>query len=109
MNAGQPVPVLMGDADHFKHISDTHGHLVGDDVLIKMGQTLAGELRRLDLLARYGGEEFAVLLPNVTNTDAPQQSDCGTRSNIIRRTPHVVCCRISRCRSVWQQHLLIRH
>lgn len=70
MNMGQPVAVLMIDADRFKRINDTHGHLVGDEVLIHMGRTLAGGLRPLDLLARYGGEEFAALLPNLTNTDA---------------------------------------
>ena len=70
MSAGQPVSALMFDADRFKRVNDTHGHLVGDEVLIHVGQTLASGLRPLDLLARYGGEEFAALLPNVTNTDA---------------------------------------
>ena len=70
MSAGQPVSLLMFDADRFKRVNDTHGHLVGDEVLIHLGRTLAGGLRPLDLLARYGGEEFAALLPNVTNGDA---------------------------------------
>lgn len=70
MSAGQPVSLLMIDADRFKGINDTHGHLVGDEVLIHMGRTLASGLRPVDLLARYGGEEFAALLPNMTSADA---------------------------------------
>ena len=53
----------MIDADHFKHVNDTHGHIVGDEVLVQIGRTLAAGLRPQDLLARYGGEEFAVLPP----------------------------------------------
>lgn len=66
MASGQTVSVLMFDADYFKRINDTHGHLVGDEVLVHLGQTLAAGLRPLDLLARYGGEEFVAMLPNVT-------------------------------------------
>ena len=69
-SAGQPVSVLMFDADWFKRVNDTHGHLVGDEVLIHLGRTLAAGLRPMDLLARYGGEEFAAMLPNVTTDDA---------------------------------------
>ncbi|WP_290870237.1 GGDEF domain-containing protein [Aquabacterium sp.] len=57
------IAVLMVDADHFKAINDRHGHLVGDDVLRHLTQTLRDNLRVDALLARYGGEEFTVLLP----------------------------------------------
>lgn len=73
--SGQPVSVLMIDADHFKHVNDTHGHLVGDEVLVHIGRTLATGLRPQDLLARYGGEEFAVLLPNVPHSEALTAAD----------------------------------
>ena len=63
LRSDQPVSVLMIDADHFKHVNDTHGHIVGDEVLVQIGRTLAAGLRPQDLLARYGGEEFAVLPP----------------------------------------------
>ncbi|MBK1691779.1 sensor domain-containing diguanylate cyclase [Ectothiorhodospira mobilis] len=60
---GDPLSVLLIDADDFKRINDTHGHPVGDQVLIRLGQALADSVRRGDTLCRYGGEEFVALLP----------------------------------------------
>ncbi len=57
------VAVLAIDFDHFKRVNDTHGHAVGDRVLIAAVDRMAGQLRPTDVLARIGGEEFAVLLP----------------------------------------------
>ena len=65
----QPVSLLMVDVDHFKRLNDTHGHLVGDDVLKRLARILRRQVRPQDLVARYGGEEFAVLLPS-TDVDA---------------------------------------
>jgi len=66
----RPLSILMFDLDHFKRINDTHGHAVGDSVLIGLcGQ--AGEiLRSEDVLARLGGEEFAVILPEIDRQTA---------------------------------------
>ncbi len=65
---GKPLSVIMADVDHFKRVNDTHGHPVGDRVLIAVAQALGGRLRPRDLVARYGGEEFVLVLPE---TDAP--------------------------------------
>lgn len=56
--------VLVIDADHFKMINDTFGHVAGDEVLRKLANVLQKYCRRnLDILARFGGEEFVMLLP----------------------------------------------
>ena len=60
----QPVSLLMVDVDNFKRLNDSHGHLVGDDVLKRLARILRRQVRPHDLVARYGGEEFAVMLPN---------------------------------------------
>ena len=61
--------LLLLDADHFKQVNDTHGHAIGDAVLVELARRLRVELAAGELLARWGGEEFAVLLRDVT-TDA---------------------------------------
>ena len=62
--SGEPALLLMMDIDHFKNINDTHGHLVGDQVLQAVAKCLSRCIRPMDSVARYGGEEFAVVLPN---------------------------------------------
>lgn len=63
---GRTLSVLMVDVDHFKHINDTHGHAVGDDVLRHLARTLGATLRARDHLGRLGGEEFLVVLPDTS-------------------------------------------
>lgn len=62
--SGESILLLLLDIDHFKQINDTHGHLIGDQVLKAVGHCLAGCVRPMDTVARYGGEEFAMILPN---------------------------------------------
>lgn len=54
--------LMFVDADRFKAINDTHGHAVGDRVLVEIGRRLQRSLRESDLVARLGGDEFAILL-----------------------------------------------
>ena len=51
------------DVDHFKYVNDTHGHNVGDELIMRVAEVLRERLRDTDVLARLGGDEFAVLLP----------------------------------------------
>lgn len=63
---GGDVCLLMIDVDHFKKFNDKFGHLLGDEVLKKVGRGILDSVKGKDFVARYGGEEFAVLLPNTT-------------------------------------------
>jgi len=66
-----PLSLIMMDVDYFKLYNDHYGHLVGDDCLRQVAQTLARTLLRpLDLVARYGGEEFACVLPDTEHEGA---------------------------------------
>jgi two-component system cell cycle response regulator len=56
--------VLLGDVDHFKSVNDTHGHLVGDEVLQEIARRLLLSIRSYDFVGRYGGEEFLLVLNN---------------------------------------------
>lgn len=67
---GRRFAVVMTDVDHFKRVNDTHGHGVGDEVLVAVAGALRKRVRKTDLAARYGGEEFCVLLADATPDDA---------------------------------------
>jgi diguanylate cyclase len=56
--------LLLVDADHFKRVNDTHGHLAGDALLREICGVLTRSLRQVDVLARFGGEELIVFLPH---------------------------------------------
>ncbi|MES9969095.1 MAG: GGDEF domain-containing protein [Candidatus Thiodiazotropha sp.] len=58
-----PFSILMLDIDHFKRFNDNFGHVIGDEVIRRVGLTLKKKVREFDFPARYGGEEFTVLLP----------------------------------------------
>ncbi len=64
------VALAMVDIDDFKQINDTHGHQVGDRVLIGAAQALSRSVRNSDFVARVGGEEFAVLFRGMPLTQA---------------------------------------
>jgi diguanylate cyclase (GGDEF)-like protein len=68
---GEPISVLLIDADRFKQVNDQYGHHVGDEVLRRLAATLRENLpREYDVLARIGGEEFATILPHTSRDDA---------------------------------------
>lgn len=56
----QSFNILLIDIDFFKKINDYHGHLVGDKVLVKLGQLLKKHFASPNLAARWGGEEFII-------------------------------------------------
>ncbi len=58
------------DIDHFKHVNDNHGHLIGDEVLLLLSRLMRTSFRFHDHLYRFGGEEFVVLLRCTGDDDA---------------------------------------
>ena len=59
----RPLSLLILDADHFKKVNDSYGHLVGDQVLQLLARVIREGLRRTDECFRYVGEEFVILMP----------------------------------------------
>lgn len=58
---GRGVHILLIDLDGFKRVNDTHGHPIGDALLVVVGQRLQGYVHEGDVVARLGGDEFAII------------------------------------------------
>lgn len=67
---------IMIDIDSFKHINDTYGHSVGEDVLIRLADIMKSGVRPTDYAGRWGGDEFVILLPD---TDIDQSEEVADR------------------------------
>jgi diguanylate cyclase (GGDEF)-like protein len=66
------IAFLMLDIDHFKLVNDTHGHLMGDQVLVNLAALCQKELREIDVFGRVGGEEFLIVLPETNQALAAE-------------------------------------
>jgi diguanylate cyclase (GGDEF)-like protein len=78
-NAGSRLAVVILDLDHFKRFNDRHGHLVGDEALVRLTRALTAAAGGGDHVARIGGEEFAVLLPGADAAAAARYADAVMR------------------------------
>jgi len=68
------VAVFLLDLDGFKPVNDTHGHDVGDDLLVAVGKRLRDNMRRQsDVVARPGGDEFIILAPELTRPEQARE------------------------------------
>ncbi len=67
---GRPLSMAMLDIDQMKALNDTHGHQVGDRVLIGLVQQVQACVRKSDFMARIGGDEFALVMPDMPVTEA---------------------------------------
>jgi diguanylate cyclase (GGDEF)-like protein len=68
-----PAALLFADLDHFKAVNDTHGHQVGDALLIAVSRRLAALLRPGDTLARVSGDEFVILCEDLSEAADVEQ------------------------------------
>ncbi len=65
--------VLLLDLDDFKSVNDSHGHLVGDQVLIEVARRFEKVTRSTDTLCRFGGDEFLYLAENLASANEAEQ------------------------------------
>ena len=79
---GESLAVALFDIDHFKVVNDTHGHAVGDEVLLGVARLIDGALRTGDTFARIGGEEFVLIL---------RRADDITAYNLLERLRILLC------------------
>lgn len=83
------LSLLMIDVDYFKAYNDQHGHVAGDEVLRRVGESLRSSCTRAtDLAARYGGEEFAVIMPSTAAGGARLQAEKIRRAVEAMGIPH---------------------
>ncbi len=71
-NRNLPITLVMGDVNGLKHINDSFGHKMGDELLKKVAEVIKGGCRTDDIIARIGGDEFVMLLPKTSTMDAEQ-------------------------------------
>jgi diguanylate cyclase (GGDEF)-like protein/PAS domain S-box-containing protein len=65
----QQLAVLFVDVDRFKHINDSLGHAIGDQLLLSIAGRLVSSVRSSDTVSRQGGDEFVILLPTVAHAE----------------------------------------
>ncbi len=80
----QALAVMYFDLDHFKQINDTHGHAVGDALLLAFAQRLRRTLRNTDIVARLGGDEFVVVMERMPDPEVADRLATQALEEILR-------------------------
>ncbi|NLB20823.1 MAG: GGDEF domain-containing protein [Clostridium sp.] len=65
--------IIMADIDNFKKVNDVYGHLIGDEVICKLADTIKSIFENNGFVGRYGGEEFIIIMPKTDIEAAKRQ------------------------------------
>jgi diguanylate cyclase (GGDEF)-like protein len=82
--SGNYGAVIFLDLDKFKPLNDTHGHVVGDLLLVEVGRRISHCVREADTVARFGGDEFVVMLGELDIDKSKSRIDAGIVAEKIR-------------------------
>ncbi len=63
-NRSKEISIIILDIDYFKAVNDSHGHDIGDEVLVEFSKRIVQNIRGVDLACRFGGEEFVLVMPD---------------------------------------------
>ncbi|MGL5005991.1 MAG: GGDEF domain-containing protein [Plesiomonas sp.] len=83
----EPSALILLDIDHFKHINDTYGHLVGDEVLQHLAHRCRSLINPRCRLVRWGGEEFMLLCPDFNRDQAHEQAELLRQEFVLTQWP----------------------
>jgi diguanylate cyclase (GGDEF)-like protein len=88
--------LIVVDIDNFKGVNDTHGHQIGDKILIQVSGIIKTCIRDSDIAARWGGEELAIYLPQVSIVQAVRIAERIRHRVVSETNPKVtVSCGVS--------------
>ncbi|MEI7456161.1 MAG: diguanylate cyclase [Nitrosomonadales bacterium] len=80
--SGCHAALMFLDLDNFKPLNDTHGHAVGDLLLVEAAKRLKKCIREMDTVARFGGDEFVVMLSEL---DTDQSGSVAEALNVAEK------------------------
>lgn len=84
--SGRYGAVMFLDLDNFKSLNDTHGHVMGDLLLIEVAHRISRCVREMDTVARFGGDEFVVMLQTLDVDKNIAVEKAGIVAEKIRKT-----------------------
>lgn len=71
----ESIVCIAFDLDNLKILNDTYGHIFGDEIIKRIGQTCARQIRSGDLMGRFGGDEFAIILRDLSLDEAHHKAE----------------------------------